>query len=537
MELVYLWVEKYKNIYHQGFNFSPRFECTFHDEYETDENGNEKLKDNCILDIKPKEHIENFFGENINVTAIVGENGSGKSGILECLAEIFRIEYNKNMNLIVDDDHNFSFFLAFKIKGKTYEIKSNNRDSHSFEDTEKIENILDYYIYSNDKSNIEKQILLDNSSIAKMIVHDYSKNKKFKLSSFMYIPNQIKIDLCDFGKKFEELISNSKLYPMSRNESDTVYIQNMSNSINSQINLFNLIEDKYHQFLILKLLEKSQQTLDFGLAKEDIMKQLSDSELLTEEDFNQYFNFAQDLLNYQKKEIDNLTSQEKEIYIDKYSDFFEFDFIDDKTRKYSDLSHGEKTLFGQLLNVYYFSKKSDNQNLLFLFDEPEISLHPRWQQSYINELYDLLKKLDKNYQFIFASHSPFILSDLPKENVIFLEKDEQTGYCKNVTKETNINTFGANIHNLLSHGFFMKDGLIGAFAKGKINTAITYLNKKQLSEEEIEYCENIISIIGEPILKRQLQKMLDSKRLSEVEHIKQQIKELQEELAKKEDKK
>ncbi len=29
MELVYLWVEKYKNIYGQGFNFSPRFsyEC------------------------------------------------------------------------------------------------------------------------------------------------------------------------------------------------------------------------------------------------------------------------------------------------------------------------------------------------------------------------------------------------------------------------------------------------------------------------------------------------------------------------------
>jgi hypothetical protein len=27
MELVYLWVEKYKNIENQGFNFSPRFEC------------------------------------------------------------------------------------------------------------------------------------------------------------------------------------------------------------------------------------------------------------------------------------------------------------------------------------------------------------------------------------------------------------------------------------------------------------------------------------------------------------------------------
>ena len=29
MELVYLWVEEYKNIIGQGFNFSPRFECSY----------------------------------------------------------------------------------------------------------------------------------------------------------------------------------------------------------------------------------------------------------------------------------------------------------------------------------------------------------------------------------------------------------------------------------------------------------------------------------------------------------------------------
>jgi len=27
MELVYLWIEEYKNIKNQGFNFSPWFEC------------------------------------------------------------------------------------------------------------------------------------------------------------------------------------------------------------------------------------------------------------------------------------------------------------------------------------------------------------------------------------------------------------------------------------------------------------------------------------------------------------------------------
>lgn len=72
MELVYLWVEEYKNIRNQGFNFSPRFENEFFPEYEDG-----KLKDNCKLEITSKEYI-NIFPDNINVTAIVWENGVGR---------------------------------------------------------------------------------------------------------------------------------------------------------------------------------------------------------------------------------------------------------------------------------------------------------------------------------------------------------------------------------------------------------------------------------------------------------------------------
>ncbi|MDZ7818513.1 MAG: hypothetical protein U5K55_07810 [Aliarcobacter sp.] len=52
------------------------------------------------------------------------------------------------------------------------------------------------------------------------------------------------------------------------------------------------------------------------------------------------------------------------------------------------------------------------------------------------------------------------------------------GNCINATDKVDINPFGANIHTLLSHGFFMKDGLMGEFAKGKIDLAIKYLNQK-----------------------------------------------------------
>jgi hypothetical protein len=54
MELVYLWVEDYKNIHQQGFNFSPRFHCEYNDETKEltiDEND---------------DYIPDFFGKNID---------------------------------------------------------------------------------------------------------------------------------------------------------------------------------------------------------------------------------------------------------------------------------------------------------------------------------------------------------------------------------------------------------------------------------------------------------------------------------------
>ena len=155
-------------------------------------------------------------------------------------------------------------------------------------------------------------------------------------------------------------------------------------------------------------------------------------------------------------------------------------------------------------------------------------MHPNWQRGYIKYYINFLEKnfKNKNFHLIFVSHSPFILSDLPKENVIFLKNGKQVN--------PNINTFGANIHTLLSHGFFMDGGLMGEFAKDKIDEIIKLLNSpNKLTVKEIQNCENIISIMGEPIIKNQLRRMLDTKKLKkldEIDDIKKNIEEMQKRL-------
>jgi len=96
MELVYLWVEKYKNIENQGFNFSSKFRCSY-----------DKEKNELIIEENKNNISDILFPENINVTAIVGKNGSGKSSILELISDY------KNLN---------NNFLVFRLSQQWYII-------------------------------------------------------------------------------------------------------------------------------------------------------------------------------------------------------------------------------------------------------------------------------------------------------------------------------------------------------------------------------------------------------------------------------
>ncbi|MDQ7084938.1 MAG: AAA family ATPase, partial [Sulfurovum sp.] len=266
-------------------------------------------------------------------------------------------------------------------------------------------------------------------------------------------------------------------------------------------------------------------------SKTELMDEMKDSEINfpSEKDFNKYINKTDEQI-----EISTLNKKAKLLYLD-YKELFKFDFIDEKSRNYNNLSHGERTLFGQFLKIYIIIEKYKEAHI-FLLDEPDLTLHPDWQKKYINELFNLLKQIEVNSHFLLTTHSPFIISDLPKENVIFLDtykKDEESnqkeGNCKVLKDGIKKQTFGANIHTLLSDGFFMDDGLMGEFAKNKINDVYDFISNpnSKMNLTQIK-AKEVIKIIGEPILKKELQYLYDEK--FETSEIDKKIREYQAEI-------
>jgi predicted ATPase len=511
VELVYLWVEEYKNIKNQGFNFSPRFEFEYIQE-----------KNELFLKKENKDYVS-VFPKNINVTAIVGENGSGKSGILEYLNYIFLQDFSFG-----------NYILVYEIGGSKYYVS--NIEISSIEATKESKFKTSSNIYSNDFTSFTNQISLKKEDILNYILNS-SLQKDFQLTTFMYVPNEIIIESVDLNKKFHKTLKYD--YDDYKYNDSISFDENRKSMHDQEDDMNQLLEitDSYHQFLIILFVGESGFEDIFACENRDsLLEQIKRSEIehLNESDFDRYLHNIN-----KKKSIGSLSEEEKNIYL-KYYHFFQFDFIDKENRKYNHLSHGERTIFGQFISIYYLSIKRYSEEYLFLFDEAEISLHPQWQKNYLKELNSLLSKLEKQFHFIFTSHSPFLLSDLPKENVIFLDTykedttdkngiEQKKGNCKIVNP--NINTFGANIHTLLSHGFFMKDGLMGEFAKGKINEVYDFLtNSNTQSELTQNKAQSIINIIGEPILKKELQNLYDEK--FETSDIDKQIREHQEAIAK-----
>lgn len=189
-----------------------------------------------------------------------------------------------------------------------------------------------------------------------------------------------------------------------------------------------------------------------------------------------------------------------------------------------DMSSGEKqmlcvlsTIVYHVLNLISIAQEKDRvsySNVLLMLDEVEICFHPDYQRQFINRLINMLNDLqltfDCTFYILLATHSPFMLSDIPQRNILYLEHGEDKS--DNIT----VNPFCANVNDILYQSFFMENGFSGEFAIRKVKEimALRHLdaNDNHYAQKIHEAQILINKIIGDPILQNALREMLSTQK-------------------------
>ena len=203
--------------------------------------------------------------------------------------------------------------------------------------------------------------------------------------------------------------------------------------------------------------------------------------------------------------------------IGRFNHFVEFSF--------PRMSSGEMaylTMFGRLYSVFsgqvdeeYGETASEQEDVLLYLDEAETTLHPQWQRYLVLCIIWFLSRFanGKLIHVVFASHSPVLLSDIPKSNAIFLKKSPRSDFPTVVESacDIEINTFGNNIFDLYRYVFTRDKGAVGAFADTKLTMALKEVSrvvkynskggKRKLSKK----AEAILNLVGDCGIARYLE--------------------------------
>lgn len=623
MELIYLWVERDKNIKNQGFNFSPNYHIENSHNIEEKDGKNNIYPFGTIKITTKSKSPEFLFGNNIvNITAIIGENGTGKTNVLKIIRdEIYKGFSNKYIFNDKDYPNKKDNIITFKTGGKdkTVYIDQNKLEPSDFKDErtivyydnifkstyikeslaledERVEDISTGTLFKKlnekyDSNEIKNQMIFIQSKEANEIKKklpelmlpkefsfsnitdfflQYQLQEKKEYKEFLEIENRVKKEVEKELNHFNDKINNECF-----KESFILYFQitilkialisipkedmkNKDDVINKLIETFSEFLRKIEEFennnpkkyisgaskgvreenirvptgdhlekrsdLIKGLLDFKEWNKEIG----NLLKKLNLSEnlkiiyeknlfFLENQEKEKYFYFNKLEINLEKngEDLKKLMNSNKENSVKFH--FFEYEWLE--------LSSGEKAILSLFSRFHSVKDKIKNNFILILLDEPELYFHPEWQRKFIKMFITFINEIfkEKKVQIILTSHSPFVASDLPKENIIMLGKYKETdeeyddnfhkiGGCK--VKSRNIDTFGANIFDLYSKAFFVESSF-GEFAKEKIQDIAKKIEEKKYYEnkEEIDF---IVNSIGEPLIKNKLLNMIKENQSKEV---------------------
>ena len=411
-------------------------------------------------EIKIKEvSISNFRGfENLNLefqpdlTVLIGENGAGKTAVLDCLASLLTLfqeyiqshEHSKKLLKLSDIKQNqfytiSSILLSLGNQEVSWRIELNRSRNES----------NDCYHYVNSKlfEPIIRQL------------HDVTTDQVVNLPLVVYYPvNNSPVNTIDFKNAtdyFATDIFSAYQGALDKTSFDFVNFFNWykwQENIERQIGgnktldtvrnaIYGILSDESKQFKQLSIDWRNNPNGEMMIYK-----------------------------NHTPLNINQLSSGEKTLLA----------LVADLARRLAIANpHRENPLIG---------------NGVVLIDEVDLHLHPRWQRAVIPQL----QKTFPHCQFIVTTHSPLVLSNIPHNQVIILEDFQAV--------KTTPHTFGRDNNSILYELMGVEqrpkevqrqlDKVYELIEEGKRDAARTLLEElsKDLGENDVAIAQAYVSL-------------------------------------------
>lgn len=553
MKLLYIWVQASENgfIKEKGFNIGGKYF------YQYD------VKENSLTFEEKMGYIKDFWGENISeICSVVGINGAGKSTLLsEIVKLILKMDNRKRIVVYEIEEgifytHNLEHEIIVEAGIERRELKDeeivdtifiSNSMEPIFEGCRGIRPEIGRYILNDamlakegekitrdfqlcrgkgDTGEVERRNQLIRLADSRKINQYTDIDNLFKVY-FLINASLKEYGMEKWGKIVIRFNCNSSIFATDRR---SMFLYKISNKLIIKRRTF---FDEIKFFFYLEIQHYYENQICSGLEEIEIIdiyriREKIEKIVLAKNgkacDMEYYFiNAANELI-----ELHNILTKgiqdkdERGTYLQ--ADFGEFrNFLRQifkavRRRQASFLlryfsfeldkkASGEEALLKLYSRIYWvFCSQEQRKNIILLIDEIDLYMHPKWQRVLINRLVNDIGKIvgeESKIQIIFTTHSPIILSDIPKANILFL-KNEQ-GKCVVENNEIHKETFGNNVHTLFLDSFFLdEEGTIGEYAERKINEVIQLLRKGDIPKDAEQGIKEVIKCVGDPLINKKL---------------------------------
>ena len=350
-----------------------------------------KLSSVTIKNYRALEDITINFNQHMNV--IYGVNGVGKSSILYALHDFLNLLISKN-----GIPSNYPLFSKWRIR----DINKNAEFHLKFIDGSEASAILN----PKEIKSINNSILYDWRSHGN--IPDGTKilfnNTDIHFSSFLpNINTGLKIEAVQVGDKIDFRITD---------QPKVAYIRGVN---------YQNFKMKFEE---LENLENQKRIRDQEYRDQNLDKIRNTIPIIAE--------------NLSGLTIDR-EQQGNPLCVMKYGKYIN---IEDQ------LSSGEASIVVLIAQIALNIAEGSEGNIV-LIDEVDTSLHPQWQMKVCR----VLRKAFPDVQFILTSHSPFVWAGLNKDEIIWLDRDEN----RKVIKKDVEYAKGGGIANIIADYFELDD--------------------------------------------------------------------------------